>query len=125
MQQDETQAIHHPHPSLLNFARLRVIVTACFMLYASGCAHQAAERTPAPKKPPVIEKQVLPVATQAPQVEQPAKPRAVERKSKEKKSTAATDRIPGKKLEQPEEPSSDTFVPPPPLKPPTFGGAGG
>ncbi len=125
MPQDETQATHHPSPGLLNFAHPRLVVAACCLLYAAGCAHQTAERTPVPQKPPVIEKPVLPEATQAPQVEQPDKARAVERKTKEKKSTAVTDKLPDKKLEQPEEPSSDTFVPPPPLKPPTFGGAGG
>ncbi len=125
MRQDETQTNPHPDSCLLNFARLRLIVPACFLLYVAGCAHQTPDRTPAPQKPPVMEKQVSPGASQAPNVEQPEKPRAVEKKSKEKKSTAASDRIPDKKLEQLEEPSSDTFVPPPPLKPPTFGGAGG
>ena len=125
MQQDTTQSIPHHPPYHLIFARLRVIVPTCCLLYAAGCAHQTAERMPAPPKPPAIEKQVLPDATRAPLGDHPDKARAVERKSKEKKSTAVTDKIPDKKLEQAEEPGSDTFIPPPPLKPPTFGGAGG
>jgi len=125
MQQSKAQAIPHIHPCFPNCAILRVIVTGCFLMSAAGCAHRTAEHAPAPSKPPAIEKHLSPDATQAPHVEQPDKPRGVERKSKEKKSTAATDKIPDKRLEQPEESSSDTFVPPPPLKPPTFGGAGG
>lgn len=125
MEQYKAQDNPRTHPCLLNFASLRVIATACFIMHAAGCAHQTAGRTPVPQKSPAMEKQAAPGAIQPSRLEQPDKARTVERKSKEKKPTASTDKIPDKKEEQPEEISSDTLIPPPPLKPPTFGGAGG
>jgi len=97
--------IHHPR----YHAALGLIVTACFMLQAIGCAHSTTEQTPSPSK-----------STTKGKAEQPDNTKAVE-----KKSSAATDNTPGKKQELPGKSSTDTFAPPPPLKPPTFGGAGG
>jgi len=75
-----------------------------------------------------VEKQTSPGSSQSSRTEQSDKAKTVEKKSpvlKEKKSTASTDNSPGKKPDQSEESSTDTFAPPAPLKPPTFGGAGG
>jgi len=72
-----------------------------------------------------VEKHAAPGTEPPLRTEQPDKTMAVEKKSpvqKEKKSPAAIEKNPVKK---PEEPKTDTFVPPSPVKPPTFGGAGG
>jgi hypothetical protein len=128
MYQHEPQDIPRTAPRVRYLASLRVFATACFMMQAVGCAYQATEQTPSPHKSPTAEKPAPPGSAQPSRIEQSDKAKTVEKKSpaaKEKKSTAATDKTPGKKLDQPEESATDTFAPPPPLKPPTFGGAGG
>ena len=99
------------------------------MMQVIGCAHKPAEQAPAKHKPPAAESQVPPTPQQqAPRVELPGKARPVEKKLpalKEKSLAPSTSRTPEKKLDPQEESGSDTLVPPPPLKPPTFGGAGG
>ena len=128
MHQHEIQALFHPVLHLRCFAGLRVIATACFMMHAVGCAHQTTEQAPSSHKSPTVEKQSAPGSAQPSRLEQQDKAKTTDKKSpapKEKKSTASTDKTPGKKLEQSEESSTDTFAPPAPLKPPTFGGAGG
>ena len=125
MQERKGSAMPHIPPVRLFIPGLRVMAPACILLLVVGCAHQTAERTPASQKSPVMEKQASPAATQPSRMEQPDKAKTVEKKSRDKKSTTSTDSTPDKKMEQPEEASADTFVPPPPLRPPTFGGAGG
>jgi hypothetical protein len=69
-----------------------------------------------------------PAAAIPPSLEQSNKTKSVESKPRvprEKKSLVPAEKNLDKKLEQTQEPSSDTFAPPPPLRPPTFGGAGG
>lgn len=110
------------------FASLQVIAAACFMMQATGCVHRAAEEPSAPQRSRAVEKQAPSGSTQTPHVEQPEKARAAEKKSpvlKDKKSATSAGKAPGRKSDQPEESPTDTFVPPPPLKPPAFGGAGG
>lgn len=103
--------IRHPR----YHAALGLLVTACFMLQVIGCAHSTTEQTPSPSK-----------STTKGSSQQPARAGQPDStKAVEKKSSAAADSTPGKKLEQSEKSNPDTFAPPPPLKPPTFGGAGG
>jgi len=110
--------MHHKEPTTLLYplchpryhAALGLIVTACFIMQAVGCVHQSASSAPPSR------------------IEQSDKAKTVEKKSpiqKEKRSAASVEKSPGKKPEQLEEPNPDAFTPPPPLKPPTFGGAGG
>jgi hypothetical protein len=129
-------AMHHQHeprvipPTVLHlryFTGLRVLATAYFMVHAVGCVHQPTEQMPSPHKSPTLEKPSSPVSAPS-RIEQPDRAKTVEKKPstlKEKKSTASAEKKPGKKPEQPEEPDTDTFTPPPPLRPPIFGGAGG
>lgn len=105
---------------LLHRPGLGLIAAVCLVLHSAGCAHHAADHGPAPQKHQATDKQAPPAATQ-----QPDKARTVEKKPKEKKPAASADKASDKKLEQPEESGTDTFVPPPPLRPPAFGGAGG
>lgn len=99
--------------------RLCFLVATCFIVQTVGCLHHAPEQTSSPDKP----------AAEIPSPpEQPGKTKSVESKprvSREKKSLAPAEKQFDKKLKQPQEPSTDTFAPPPPLRPPTFGGAGG
>lgn len=125
MHPHQPQGLPRTAPRLRYFSSLRVFATACFMMQAVGCIHQTAERAPAPSKSPGVEKSAAPDAGQPSRLEQSDKTQAVEKKlplQKEKKSPVAIEKNPVKK---PERSSTDTFAPPPPLKPPTFGGAGG
>jgi flagellum-specific peptidoglycan hydrolase FlgJ len=129
--------MHHQHePRVISpiafhlryFASLRVLATAYFMMHAIGCVHQSTEQTSSSHKSPTVEKPASPVSTQPPRIEQLGKTKSAEKKPstlKEKKSTASAEKSPNEKPEQPEEPDTDTLVPPPPLRPPIFGGAGG
>ncbi len=110
-----SSAIHDP----LNLAHLRLVLTACFLMQATGCVHGTAEQAPAPRKSPIAEKQAVP-AQQPQRTEQFEKAKAVE-----KKPAALQEKKPGKKPEQSDESIPDLLAPPPPLKPPNFGGAGG
>jgi hypothetical protein len=105
---------------LLHRPGIGLVAAVCLMLHSAGCAHHSADRGPVPQKHQTIEKQASPAATQ-----QPDKARTVEKKPKEKTPAASADKASEKKLEQPEESGTDPFVPPPPLRPPSFGGAGG
>ena len=128
MHQHELQASPYTTPLLRCFASLRVLATACFMMQAVGCVHQSADHAPSPQKSPTVEKQASPNAAQPSRMEQSDKAQTIDKKSsiqKEKRSAASTEKNPGKKPEQPEEQNPEAFTPPPPLKPPTFGGAGG
>ena len=138
MHQHKSQTLP-PHPALYARCCLRLFVVTVFMLLAVGCLHQPPEQPTPSRTIPAVEKRTTPASTPSvpsagspaqpqPRVEQPDKSKTGEKKSpntKEKKATASTDRGPSKKLERAEEPSADTFAPPPPTKPPTFGGAGG
>lgn len=119
----------HPAPPFRYLAGFHVLATACVMMQVIGCAHRPAEQTPAAHKPPTAGTQVPPSSQQqSPRVEHPGKAKTVEKKPpalKEKKAGSSTSTPSDRKLEQPEGAGSDTFIPPPPLKPPTFGGAGG
>ena len=98
---------------------LRFLIVTCFIVQTAGCLHHAPEQTSSPHKPAAA----IPSSP-----EQPGKTKSVESKprvSREKKSLVPAEKNQDKKLEQTQEPSTDTFVPPPPLRPPTFGGAGG
>lgn len=98
---------------------LRFLVVTCFIVQTVGCLHRAPEQTSSPHKP---------AAAIPPPPEQPNKAKSVESKprvSREKKSLVPAEKNPDKKLEQTQDPNTDIFVPPPPLRPPTFGGAGG
>jgi hypothetical protein len=98
---------------------LRFLVVTCFIVQIVGCMHHATEQTSSPHKPAA--------AIPSPS-EQPSKTKSVESKPRvprEKKPSVAAEKYPDKKPEQPQEPSTDTLVPPPPLRQPTFGGAGG
>lgn len=128
MHQYELQGSPYTTPRFRYFASLRVLATACFMMHAVGCVHQSANQAPSAPKSPTVEKQASPSAAQPSRMEQSDKSKTIEKKSsiqKEKRSTASAEKNPGKKPEQPEEQSPEVFTPPPPLKPPTFGGAGG
>jgi hypothetical protein len=109
---------------------LRMIAAACVMVQAIGCAHQTAERTPAAPPSRMVDTPASPTPVQPSRTEPPDRARAVEKKTpvvKDKQSTATSDRVPERKLESPNESGTgiETLAPPPPLKPPTFGGAGG
>lgn len=108
-----------------NRAGLGLLAVVCLVLHSTGCAHQPADHGPVPQKPHAIEKQAPPAATQQPRIEQPDKAKTAEKKSREKKPVASPDKASDTKPEQPTESSTDTFVPPPPQRPPSFGGAGG
>ena len=106
-------------------SNLRIFATTCFMMQAVGSIQQTAEHTSTPSKSPGVEKHATPDTGQPSRMEQSDKTKSVEKKppaQKEKKSPVVIEKNPIKK---PEEPKTDTFAPPPPLKPPTFGGAGG
>lgn len=106
-------------------ASLSFLVVTCFIVQTAGCMMRATEQTSSPPKSSTTDKQ--PVATPHP-ADPSGKAKSVEKKTpiaKEKKSPASAETKPGKKPEQPAESSADTFAPPPPLRPPTFGGAGG
>jgi hypothetical protein len=107
-------------------ASLNFFVATCFLVQTIGCVHQAAEQRSSPRKSSTTDGQ--PAATPQP-LDPSGKPKSAEKKTsvaKEKKSPASVEAKPGKKQEQSEEePNADTFAPPPPLRPPTFGGAGG
>ena len=106
-------------------ASLSFLVATCFIVQTIGCMHQAPEQTPSPRKSSTTDKQ--PSVTQR-SADPSGKAKSVERRipvAKEKKSPASSEAQPDAKLEQPEESNADTFAPPPPLRPPTFGGAGG
>lgn len=121
MRRHESEAPSHA-------AVFRALAAACFVMQAAGCAHEAAERPAPPQKSRAGEKPSAPAAPQAPRAEQTDKSKTAEKKpavSREKKPAASADRPSGRKPEQAEESSADTFAPPPPLRPPTFGGAGG
>jgi cell division protein FtsN len=106
-------------------ASLNFLAATCFIVQTIGCMHQVPEQTSSPSKSSSTGKQ--PVATSHP-ADMSSKVKSVEKRTpvtKEKRSPAATDAKPDTKPEQPEEPNADAFAPPPPLRPPTFGGAGG
>jgi hypothetical protein len=126
-QQQEPQIIPQTVHHLRYFAGLRVLATAYFMVHAVGCVHQSPEQSPPTHKSPTMETPASPASAPS-RIEQPDRARTVEKKPstlKEKKSTVSAEKKPDKKPEQPEEPGSDTLTPPPPLRPPIFGGAGG
>ncbi len=128
MHQNEPHVSAPVSPRLRYVASLSMIATACFMMQALGCAHQPADHATTPSKSPTVEKHLPSGSSQPSRTEQSDKAKAVEKKSpasKEKKAAAATEKTPGKKSEQSEEAGADTLAPPPPLKPATFGGAGG
>jgi hypothetical protein len=109
------------------FAGLRVLATAYFMVHTVGCVHQSTEHTPSSHKSPTMEKPASPASAPS-RIEQSDRAKTVEKKPatlKEKKSAASAEKKAGKKPEQPEEAGTDTLTPPPPLRPPIFGGAGG
>jgi hypothetical protein len=107
------------------FANLSMIAITYVMMHALGCAHQSADHASPGPTSTTVEKQLPSGSAQPRRLEQSDKPKAVEKKLKEKKATAATEKTPGKKTEPSEEAGSETLAPPPPLKPATFGGAGG
>jgi hypothetical protein len=94
---------------------------ACCLLQAPGCMHRPEPASPAPK----------PATAEKPGTSRPAGSQAAEQSEKkpsaqkEKKTAVSSEKKPGKKPEQPEESGQDMPAPPPPLRPPTFGGAGG
>jgi len=107
-------------------ASLSFLVATCFIVQTIGCMHHASEQTSSPRKSSTTDKQ--PASTQRSADPSDNKAKSVERRipvAKEKKSPASSEAKPDTKLEQPEESNADAFAPPPPLRPPTFGGAGG
>lgn len=106
-------------------AGLRFLAATCFIVQTVGCLHHTSEQTAPPHKPVTADKPA--VAIPLP-LEQPNKTKSVESKPRvlrEKKALVPAEKNPDKKLDQTQESSPDIFVPPPPLRPPTFGGAGG
>jgi hypothetical protein len=110
---------------------LRLFVAAVFMLQGTGCLHTASEQKPAQRKSSTVEKQAPSSPTSSPgpaRIEPSEKPKTVEKKApamKEKKPAVSAEKGPDRKQGQADETNPDIFVPPPPTKPPTFGGAGG
>lgn len=130
MLQRQVPAVPATSLHLRLIAPLWAIATACLVMQAVGCTHPGSERTAFPPQPRAVEKQAAPGAGQPSRLEQLDRTKAVEKKSpatREKKSAVPTEKSPEKKLESTGESgtSTDTLTPPPPLKPPTFGGAGG
>jgi len=111
----------HGAPSLPSLADARLLKTSlsligvCFIAQALGCAHQTTEPASPTHKPSVLEKRGASSPADASQSVKPATQRQPVQKEKK----------PGNQPESSQEPTTDTFIPPPPLKPPTFGGAGG
>ncbi len=106
-------------------AGLRFLAVTCFIVQTVGCLHHTPEQTTLPHKPATTGK---PAAVIPSPPDQPDKTKSVESKprvSREKKSLVPAEKYPDKKPEQSQDPSTDTLVPPPPLRQPTFGGAGG
>lgn len=98
---------------------LRFLVMTSFIVQTVGCLHHAPEQTSSPHKP---------AASVPSSPEQSNKTKSVESKPRattEKKPSVSAEKYPNKKPAQPPEPNTDTLAPPPPLKPPIFGGAGG
>ena len=107
-------------------ASLSFLVATCFIVQTIGCMHHATEQTPSPRKSSTTDKQ--PSVTQRSADPSGNKAKSVEKRipaAKEKKSPASAEVQLDTKPEQPEESNADVFAPPPPLRPPTFGGAGG
>jgi hypothetical protein len=112
-----------------------LFITSLSLLFASsllqiaGCLHQPPEPAPSAPKPTTADKPKISGPAAAPQrVEQPEKDKLSEKKpsvQKEKKAAVSTEKKPIRKPEQPGEAELDMPAPPPPLRPPTFGGAGG
>ena len=112
------------------------LLCAFLTVQAMGCAFPWTQRASSPDKPaqsdtrqPSGSVAVPPAggASPAPS-EQPDKTQPAEKKAsglKEKKPAATVGKTPKKKSSPPEEASSEAPAPPVPLKPPTFGGAGG
>jgi hypothetical protein len=125
MRQNEPHVSAPVTPPMRYFASLSMIATTYVMMHALGCAHQSADHASPGPKSTTVEKQLPSGSAQPRRLEQSDKPKAVEKKLKEKKATASTEKAPGKKPEQPDESGSDSLAPPAPLKPATFGGAGG
>lgn len=101
------------------------LIVTCFIVQTVGCLHHAPEQTSSPHKPATTDK---PAAAIPSPPEQPNKTKPVESKprvSRERKPVVSDAKNPDMKLEQAQEPSTDTLTPPPPLRQPTFGGAGG
>jgi len=117
--QHESQTIPPTVRQCRYYAGIRVLATAYFMMHTAGCVHHPTEQTPSSHKSPAMEKSASPASAPA-RIEQPGKAKIVE-----KKPATLIEKKSDKKPEQPEEPGTDTFTPPPPLRPPIFGGAGG
>lgn len=120
----------HALPNPGDLTNLRLALTACFLMQAAGCVHGTAEQAPAPTKPSNVGKQAAPAsAVSAPPGGPPQQPAHAEQfekaKTAERKLPAIKEKKSDKKSEQSQESNTDEFIPPPPLKPPTFGGAGG
>ena len=107
---------------------LRLLFTCC-LLQAPGCLHRPPEPATPASKPTTADKPGASQPTAGPQtVEQSEKDKPSDKRpsaQKEKKTAVSAEKKPTKRPELPDESISDTLAPPPPLKPPTFGGAGG
>lgn len=101
----------------------------CCLLQAPGCMHRPPEPTTPAPQPTTADKPGAFRPTAGPQaVEQSEKDKPSDKRpsaQKEKKTAVSAEKKPGKQPEQPNESGPDMPAPPPPLKPPTFGGAGG
>jgi len=114
------------HPSLgqhrLFTTGLRFLF-ACYLLQTVGCLHHQPEPTTPASKPGTSSPAAGPQ-----RAEQSEKDKLSEKRpsaQKEKKTATSAEKKPSKKPDQPDESVPDMPAPPPPLKPPTFGGAGG
>ena len=110
---------------------------ACCLLQTPGCLFRPSEPVSPAPKPATADKPGTSHPAAGPQTIEPSQPQRAEQPEKgklsekkpsvlkEKKAAVSAEKKPTKKPEQPSEAELDMPVPPPPLKPPTFGGAGG
>jgi hypothetical protein len=111
------------------------LLCASLLVQTWGCGLLGPERAaPAGKSSPadargITSTPTAPAPSTAPaQAEQLDKSRQAEKKAiipKDKKAATATDKSSTRKTAPQEAPHQDPMAPPAPLKPPTFGGAGG
>lgn len=109
---------------------LDTVVAVWLVTLVVGCAHRREVQFAAPSVPQAVDTQNATDSGRSPRPAGGEKPRAAEHKllpAKEKSSAIPV----GKGSEKKQEPSdrvltdTDPLAPPPPLKPPTLGGAGG
>jgi hypothetical protein len=110
---------------------------ACCLLQTPGCLHRPSEPPPPAPKPASADKPDIGRPTMQPAAIEPARQQGVEQSEKdklsekkpsaqkEKKTAVSSEKKPARKTEQSDESGQDMPAPPPPLRPPTFGGAGG